>query len=109
MRYGSEPVKRSWMRQCPCARSKCIQNRIDGSEACGKKSCPVHDMTHKHPVWTAGCPHWMRMRHITDGMDLFHQFVKLSVIALRVRHGKHITLGDGCVNFCKVHVGSEEN
>ena len=29
--------------------------------------------------------------------------------ALRVRHGKHVTLGDGCVNFCKVHVRSEQN
>ena len=30
-------------------KSMCVQNRIDGSDACRKKSCLVSDVTH----WTA--------------------------------------------------------
>ena len=68
-----------------------------------------------HPVWPKGLSTLdaYASRH---GMDPFRQFVKLSVIAwfrphyaLRVRHGEHVTLGDGCVNFCKVHVRSDQN
>ena len=53
------------------------------------------------------------LRH---GMDPFCQFVKLSVISWFRPHwmrygsdGEHVTLGDGCVNFCEVHVRSEQN
>ena len=50
---------------------------------------------------------------ITSRNGSVPQFVKFSVIAMFrlhwIRDGEHITLGDGCVNFCKVHVRSEQN
>ena len=60
----------------------------------------LREPTNTHPVWTA-------LLSICETQCFSMVYATLD--ALLVRHGEQVTLGDGCVNICKVHVRSEQN